>query len=694
MERKLFAPVIADTSGFELVSKQKLQLRIESGDGSWFGCSRISPLRITCLTDEAQILREGETVSLSLRFLPTGDSIQSIKARIERLEQDGVVTGIVFRLEDDSRTRQYIGSILKHLLFSNGIASTGKREPFVEKITDEGCIRQIICALIANASRGFGRLRDDAISMVSLRATRVVSGSDLSIHWETEFPLPDPLAEIIITSHNSIYVIPVENCEWLDNALKTAFPTELVRQRVRLMRRIDTSDITIRFHHPCYPENHIHRKVTNISQYGIAFETELDTDLLFPALELPAFVVSVGERSILLQGVVRHVSLSKATGKSVCGVELDPQSPFHSRMGWAHILEPHLHPTTRRGSAETLDELWQLLDQSGYFRLSGKSPEDFEPLRAAYTQVSQYYSEGPELGCQVLWYSRFGLEATISISRMYTGTWLLYQLARLRRDPSEVPGRQILKDVYVHAFEHSKWYPSFNWVLVYTEANVRWHHLTHQAFAELHAESEKVFNIPFRLMEDSSKATKDELASVYDIGEATVSELSMLIEHMREIFPPAVVDALDFVPSRFFLQGFNRTLASANMYRDRHVFSVRRNGDTLAMAICETSTRGMHLFRLSDGVRLFALTDNAENAILSLMAYVRRFYIARENSVAIYYMEQSQVALGKKAGLTDLGQGNMWLIHSSLVDDFLEHIHRFAATRDTLPLSSTVPGNF
>ncbi len=688
-------PAENSESGFLIDStNRELQARVERGAKSWSRVQRLSPVRVTFTVGSGVDLREGEEAPFALYHIPTGQLIESIAGRVKSIQEDGEARTACIEIKDcRSVHRRAVCGLMQQMLLAGKYVPTGNAEPLQECIAEEGRIQRIVRSLIANAAHGVARFEGDKYPPAPINAARLERESSHPLHWWMEESRSIRPSRLEIVSYNSVYLIDIEDCEARDNMLVMAMPQEITRRRVRLTRRIREQGITITFRHPVFPELRVTRPVINLSQYGLAFSTEPKNDLVYPGLELPAIVISAGERSTLLQGVVRHVSVSAIDGRQMCGVEIIPKSPFHPRLGWAHILEPLLHPETERGSAETVDGMWELLDKSGYFKLSGKQPSDFEVLREAYTQVSQHYSESPAMGCQVLWTSPLGMEATISIALMYSGTWLLYQLARRKgRSPVGIPGRQLIRHAYIHAFEHAQWYPSLNWVLAYTEANVRWHHLTHQAFAERFAESGRVLNLPFHLMEDSSSKADPTWSSPFQIGEATMSELEQFIDHTRAIYPRAVTDALDFVPSRFYLEDINRTLARANLSRDRRLFVARREGEPVAAALYETGTRGMHLFRLFDGVRLFALVEDADAAMLDLIEHARHWYAERGTESFVYYIEPSQFGLANRGGLLDLGEGYMWLIHASLIADFLEHIQRLTAPRDVPTVIEQIPG--
>jgi hypothetical protein len=681
--------------GFALTSERsRVRVRPDTSYEKALTVTTISPVHLILEAAGTLDLGVGTRIGFTLCHPPEVPKIRGMVGHIVKTRAHRAISAVEIDFSERSfETRREVSGLIARLLDSGEIRSEIKPDLELEVITDSAHIMEIFRALIANGATGYIHSQQANTRPHVVSAGRIERGSELPIHWWVERPWPEAPFQVLVQSYNSLYSFHVDEYRDVDGLLAFETPRRIIRSRSRSNRRISINDMTVTFRHPDCGDLRVTRKVVNVSHYGLAFFTDPSEDMIYPGLELPALVVSAGDKCTLLQGRVRHVSPGTRTGTPICGIEIIPKSPFHPRIGWAHILEPHLHPTSTRASADEIPALWELLDASGYFQLSGKALPDFDPMWKQFERVSQKYAQHPAVGCQVLWRSPWGVDATISISLMYSGTWLLYQLARRKgRSPVGVRGRQIVRDVYIHAFEHAAWYPTLQWVLAYTEANVRWHKVTHQLFAERYSHTGKVMNIPFRLMEDTARRAPPSVGRDFDIGDATTEELEMFIARVRDLFPAGFADAIDLVPSRFYLEDVNRTLARADLSRERRLFVARRDGVPIAAALCETGTPGMHLFRLFEGVRLISLAEDSEPAMLRLIDYARNWYAEQGHDAFVYYMQPEQFELGRKVGLKDLGDGYTWLIHTSLIDDFLEHIDRLSAPRDVPSIDEQIPG--
>src|SRR4029453_13121926 len=124
-------------------------------------------------------------------------------------------------------------------------------------------------------------------------------------------------------------------------------------------------------------------------------------------------------------------------------------------------------------SADWSEPAWQMLLESGYFELSGKSRESFEPLRADFHRVPKNALRAPSILCRVFRPSCRGVEATFALAKAYQGSWLVHQLARMPGGPAPntLPG-QVVREVFLRAFEHPELDPDFRWALSYIDEQV------------------------------------------------------------------------------------------------------------------------------------------------------------------------------------------------------------------------------
>ena len=101
----------------------------------------------------------------------------------------------------------------------------------------------------------------------------------------------------------------------------------------------------------------------------------------------------------------------------------------------------------------------------------------------------------------------------------------------------------------------------------------------------------------------------------------------------------------------------------------------------MAATILETGETGSNLFRLLDAVRLFSMSPGGEDAFVPLLDAARDWYAARGKSTFTVLDEDRDDAMAERARLRDLGDGNLWMISSLLLPEYIEHIYELTAPR-------------
>jgi hypothetical protein len=100
----------------------------------------------------------------------------------------------------------------------------------------------------------------------------------------------------------------------------------------------------------------------------------------------------------------------------------------------------------------------------------------------------------------------------------------------------------------------------------------------------------------------------------------------------------------------------------------------------MAAALLETGEMGTNLFRLLDGVRLFALSPDGMSAFPALLEWARGWYADRGRESFTYYCEDLQdESHAHVARMRDLGEGRFWAVSAELLPEFLEYVFELTA---------------
>lgn len=640
---------------------------------------RLSPVAFWVPAEGIHVPRNGLGVVCDVRFQAMGREVGPFEVHLVPI--DGVPGQSIVGGRLQSLTLERGRELLE---FIHDLVRAGGAEPAPslciarELIEDPDRIRNLMNALLSTG--GLGLIRSIG---APIRIERVDESQGVTIYWKGPENLGEAPFVIDMAGYNSIHRITIRSYRYEGGKVVTPLPSSIERMRHRWYRRcVVRSPMTVGFRHPLWPELVVTgRKVRDISYGGLCFEVDLKTDLAFPGLDLREITIQCdGEEPVVMQGQVRFVSLGKDGEMSLCGVMASPVTTEDERR-WMETVSRELHENTRSG-VEWSESIWKLFENSGYFSLSGKTPEQFEPLKASFLSFGQRAASMPQLLCQAVWPSQRGVEASVSLLKAYHGSWLGHQLAkRAGRAPGSVDPRSVMRDIYVRAFEHPQADPDFRWIIGYVEARVPWMQKAHVGFAEQHASTGLTVSLPFRLMEISSAVPATSSMRRIQVSSASQTELIEFLAVVQQCRPAGYADSLDLRLEAFDLPNVKRLWKEAGFARERDVLVARIGGVPMAAALVESGEMGTNLFRLLDGVRVFPMQPGGDSlAFTALMEACRTWYRSQGKESFVLFKENEDLDTSPM-DLNDLGDGFFWVLSAMLLPEFLEHIYELTAHR-------------
>ena len=458
-------------------------------------------------------------------------------------------------------------------------------------------------------------------------------------------------------------------------------PVEMTRFRHRWMRRAPTiTDCDLSFDHPLWPQVRVHRKMLDVSYEGLSFTTELGDDLLYPGMRVPVLEVEMpGRAPVKLFGEVRNIS-STSRGHR-CGMWLSPLNAEEA-LAWRALVEDQMHPRTRV-AGDWNAGVWDLFEKSGYFRLSGKDPTKFEAFKREFHETQNKLQGQHRLGLRVVRPMEGGVEATLSVVKPYAGSWLAHQLARQQppgMNNKRASAREALRDIYLRAYEPTQLDPEVKWFFSYAEAHVRWTRFTKFDFAQWYEHTGQSALIPFQLMEGETDREWAPIPEGIELAAPTAEELNVLFQRLEATKPVAYREALDLVPERFDLTSHQGAVEpGAADAASARPSSRATTASAVAIGIVEAANPGLNLFHVLDGVRIVPLVEDdslpeVQDGMLGLLTRASDWFRERNRRVFVHYVETKSVMYAERAVLADLGEGLIWIISSTLLPEFLEHL--------------------
>lgn len=355
------------------------------------------------------------------------------------------------------------------------------------------------------------------------------------------------------------------------------------------------------------------------------------------------------------------------------GAALDPR--------WQAWVCRALHPRTRWGKTWAASS-WALYEQSGYFHLSSQAPHQFTRLKAAFTQACRKLDHAPELGGQISWPSARGIEASLSLLRLYAATTLVYQVARRKDDEAPSNGREVLRAVNLHAFEQLRRSPEPGWLLIFVQdAGARWSRLAYRTFGERLGPTRGCV-VPFRAISHrAAPATRRERDGL-DLQDPTPEQRELFLAQLERTRPAAYLEALDLRPGRLALGDLEEAWRRRGLTRRRAVRMLLHRGRPVAASVLELADEGLHLFGLLDCARLYPLRPGAEVFFPRLLEDAQGWFSSQGRARFVHLAEDAGIGASPTApGAEDLGMARLIAFPKEELPAFLDHLHRITAPR-------------
>jgi len=682
------AEAALDDSGYSLhgTGDDVITCSLRTPDGTIGEVTRLSPTVVWVMPQGPVDTSEARTmpVYLSSRGVTLGPFFGAfIRADAETAGAPVGLQLVGVTLEQGRQLLSLLADALKR-----GVAEPAASAlPVQDTIEEAERIRSILVAICASSNRGVLRRMGRTVRMVLERFNPETE----QLEWRSEEPVAgwgEEPYDIDVIGYNSAYRMKPESGTTDGDRLFTPLPAQLFRIRHRWHRRVPVpAGVSVRFHHPLWRElGEMEREVVDVSFSGMCVRCRPE-DLVFPGLLPPLLELhTVDGQTLSLRGEIRYVGSVRADGTVLCGLGVLPYTSDEAR--WVRFVSQAASPNTR--TSENLEDgLWDLFTRSGFFSLAGRTPAEFEEVRLAFRSMAKRAAEIPQLFCQAVRTSERGPEATLSMMKPYRQSWMVHQLAKQPgKGPagSTAPG-QIMRDLYLRAFEHPQSDPDFKWVLAYVEPLTPWVARSHIRYAERQMETGAgmAFTRRVQMLDVRSHELTGRTFEGTSVGSATPNELTVLADSIARTRPACYVEALDLTRDRLDLRPMEARWKEFGLEREREIIIARRGGVPIAAAVIELGQQGTNLFRLLDMARLFPLTEAGPSAYVALIDAARRWYAARRRTSFHYLCEDEGGEYIQESGIHSGCEPYFWVISSKLVPDYLEYISELTIGRRNAP---------
>ena len=523
----------------------------------------------------------------------------------------------------------------------------------MERITDPTRIRRSLVSLANAHVDGFVSGANQI--GVSLLACLTPPHKGLLFLTNGEMP-QSPVVEIELVGPLSLFRMSLRVTHISAGFLCTELPTDIVRTRRRKWLRSELSGTHLMVRHPWFDNDLIRVDAKDASRGGLGLQGESESLLLYPGLRLPEIELWRGDRRIdgPYGGEVKHAAPAGA------GATL--HAPDRAlTTSWLAYPRTTLDP-------KPVTEIWDLLVESGYLSLAGRSPEELGSARATYLDTLEHLSASPSVGVVAGWKSHKGFDGVVTMVRLYESVWMAYHLAKVSGpSTSGLPGKLVLRDFLRHAHEHVMSQDNTRYILSYVRDDGGWPKLLNVDFAQRNAaeghcfiESEHAYLVPC----SEPAAPGCEPVRLTD-KEAFVE--AALARHGR-----AFCDAYDYGPEDLELSSISNRWRDAGLQRRRQLFQWNAASGERAYAVAELASPGTHLYGLFDCVRIYHDGAHDAQAEAVLLEVAAGWFRACGRTEFVFLQQDGKPAPLRAA--QDMGRFSASLIPTSIGPDYMEHL--------------------
>jgi hypothetical protein len=541
-----------------------------------------------------------------------------------------------------------------------------------EEIRTPDRIESILRALVWSSATG--HLIDARGRRARVDPVLCELGQQPAIVWRSNSKDLEPPFQIEVRGPWSAFSFRVTQCTHFGTMLATSIPALIVRIRRRVWRRVeDTTRARLSFAHPIWPEIEVHARIQDFSYGGIAFQAESEAMLLFPGLQIPAAQIMDGAAAgLLVKAEVCHVGGHDRADETTCGISVAESSATDD--DWGRMVHERLYPHTV-SRATPFAELWKLYGDSGYLSIAHRNETQDTPSEISVARAIRVIDSSPEIGVNVVWPSRTGVTGALTLVKLHEHTWFGQHMAkRSGSAPEGWPGRQVLREMHLHAYEHALRDKGTRWLLGYVRRDAGWPKLVHVAFPQRAMATGLACVVPFRAVKvPSSARVRVEHDATFQVGPATDADLIELATNLLRTRPTCYVEALDLVEERLRMSTVQSAWARAGLMRERIVLIARSGGKRVAAGVFEATSEGVHVFGLLDCARLFALSKEGGQAFRSLLVAARPWF-AEHDRPAFVYLAEDDTAYLNGLDTSDMGMADATVIPVELLPDLLEHV--------------------
>ena len=425
------------------------------------------------------------------------------------------------------------------------------------------------------------------------------------------------------------------------------------------------------FDHPFIGKK-INFRASDISGSGFSVEENIENSTLIPGIIIPKLIIKIANNAELTckaQIVYRNVD---DYGKTKCGFAFLDMS-LKDQLSLSALLHQAKKKNIYICAKIDMDKLWHFFFDSGFIY-----PEKYQNIAAQKDKLEStfrnIYKGNPEIAQHIIYQDNSQILGHIAIYRFYQKTWLLHHLAAIKSAKNKA-GIVVLKHIFRHINEiHSLPSAKMKYLIGYFRPENRFScslfgPKTVQIINDLNKCSVDEFSYshivprPFSVSPSSS----------WKLTDSDQKDLTVLKLWYDKISGGLTIKALDLTTDNYWLDSqVTHEYERAGLKRDRKIFSLKKNGDLIAILVVNISDFGLNMSDLTNCIQVFVLEEERidSNTLYYYVLELSSHYADKNIPVLLFpktYADSTELSYEKTYMLG--------ILNLEFIDDYLEFKH-------------------
>ncbi|OGQ95413.1 MAG: hypothetical protein A2521_06725 [Deltaproteobacteria bacterium RIFOXYD12_FULL_57_12] len=379
----------------------------------------------------------------------------------------------------------------------------------------------------------------------------------------------------------------------------------------RSIRQKLTPSPSLVFLHPCTGRKNNLRMV-EMSGCGFSVEEESDNAVLLPGMILSDIELEIA--GFFRVGCVAQVIYSNKndeSGVTSCGLAiLDMEVKDQIRL--SSLLHQANDCNTYVCSVSDLEALWEFFFETGFVY-----PEKYAVIQTQRDRFKALYEklyvEHPEIAINFTYQDKGKIYGHMAMCRVYSRTWMIHHHAAI--SSGRKAGLLVLEQVsrYINEF-HRLHSTHMDFVSCYFRPDNKFPNLVFGGLAKKSKDPKGCSVDSFAYFHYKKAAVQQVFSNGWTLSESGADDLMELEDFYEDISGGLMIDALDLGQEMLGHDELDRDYLTLGLKRQRHLYSLKKNGELKAVIMVNVSDIGLNMSDLTNCFHVIVLDSEEVGA--------------------------------------------------------------------------------